>query len=589
VYQVKLNYPTTSAEKFFVEKTVELLHMQTIDSYRLRIHNPLTIMTELTQVIEALNRNELKNVSYAHTLIEETLFSIKSENELTFKSLSKKYYKNLLEKHKEDLKQIFYSTNLIIKDNENTYRGVLFDKIESELVRLNSLQVLQVTELKPLNGIIGFFFVELINLGYSKPYLNYFFRSIFFGPKHGTFPERLRILKTLLDRRPEKFRVIIGLTNLADQKLKFKIIHNEFKRLGKNERAKIIRETNGQIEHYFNKYKSDCVFYEIEAESLDYYTSVKQVRAKVQSMIDALHMGHSSINLQPIAECAEIGQHNPRRAGIQKLTYYLDGYYRSDQNLYIEFLNKLTELEKNKIHRRAKSKINSGLRYLRLGFESSEIENKLLNYWIGLEYIFSSNQADENTLGRIRNYFKKCHAVAYFKRNLKYLHDSISVFGLNSVIPGYNANLEYLKDEATYNLIISKLSDYPLLAYRTNSYKEQLLDLRKTRGTLENHQKNLDWNLNRIYRLRNEVVHNAAIKINIESVTSHIRYYLVFTLNGLLDYFLNEPVDVNHDKKLDIDDYFITQVILLDNIFKDDNYLKFDYLLSMHNPVEYLS
>ncbi|HRD38497.1 MAG TPA: hypothetical protein PLC65_07695, partial [Bacteroidia bacterium] len=522
------------------------------------------------------------------SLIQEAYHLLNTENELSFKSISKNYYVQLLipkNGSKSNLNHILHSTILVLKDNLD-YAITIFDKINSEIARLNGIVDPPITEFKILNGIIGYYYIELIKRGFSKPYLYYFFRSIFFSPHHGNFAQRIAILKTLTTRESEKFTVIVGIQIPSEQSSKITILNSDFKLVKKRDRKELIRITNDKIKGFFEKYKNQCLFYQIEVFSLDYYSAIKHARNKLQVLFDTIHMGHSDVKITIIEECAEIGTVEPKRAGVGKIQYYLDGYYKSEQRLYDQFLNKITNLKQRKIHPNAISKINSGLRYLRLGFDSSEIENKLLNYWIGLEYLFSQADEDSYTVGRIRQYYKKCHAIIYFKRNLKYLHDSIKVFNLDSKIAGI---ADYLNIEGNYNIVIAEYKTFPLLAYRANSFLEQLNSTKKTRDTIEKHQMNLDWNLNRIYRLRNEIVHNASIQLNIEAVTSHLRYYLVFILNGLMDYFINQPVDLDNDGELTIDDYFIMQEILLDNIYKDEKYQTYSYLIKMHNPVEYLS
>lgn len=585
------HYPLTVPEKFFLEKTVELLDPQTIDSYRLRMHNPLTILIELTNVIIDLNHNKLKNKSYATELIKEAESLLKTENELIFKSISKEFYMKLLSCKnggKPDLTQILYATKLIIKDNGD-YITLIFNKINDELSKLNLIAELSVSDFKILNGIVGYFYIELIKKGFSKAYLNHFFRSIFFSPAHGVFSNRMNILKTLITRDKEKFEVIVGLSVLPEYSDKIEILNSDFKRVSKREQTLIVRRTNENIQKFFHNYRSKALFYVVEVYAYDYYSSIKLARNKLQTLLDIIHMGHSDIKIDVISECAEIGEVQPSKAGVEKIKFYLDGYYKSEQFLYSEFLTKVKKIKEKAINNGTQLKITSSLRYLRLGFDSTELETKLLNYWIGLEYLFSSNDNNYDTETRIRNYFKKCHAVVYFKRNLKYLHDSISVNRLNHVISSYNDDLSYLLDVDNYNIIISKIKISPLLAYRTNTFKEHFLSAKVTKATIEKHQKNLDWNIHRIYRLRNEIVHNASIQPNIENVTSHLRYYLVFILNGLIDFLINEPVDFDGNGELTIDDYLIMQEILIENIYSDEKYQKFEYLLSMHNPIEYLS
>ena len=66
--------------------------------------------------------------------------------------------------------------------------------------------------------------------------------------------------------------------------------------------------------------------------------------------------------------------------------------------------------------------------------------------------------------------------------------------------------------------------------------KSHLHNRDKVKKYIDNHIQNLEWHLSRIYHLRNELVHEAAIKQSIVGVTSNLRDYLVFMLNLLLDY-----------------------------------------------------
>ncbi|WP_219481153.1 hypothetical protein [Segatella buccae] len=66
---------------------------------------------------------------------------------------------------------------------------------------------------------------------------------------------------------------------------------------------------------------------------------------------------------------------------------------------------------------------------------------------------------------------------------------------------------------------------------------------------IKNHRNNLEFHITRIYRLRNELIHEAAIKQDMANVTSNLRFYLVFTLNQLI-VFLTEREDST--RELDI-------------------------------------
>lgn len=186
----------------------------------------------------------------------------------------------------------------------------------------------------------------------------------------------------------------------------------------------------------------------------------------------------------------------------------------------------------------------------------------MLNYWIGLEFIFTSFNSDEKTIDRIRNYFPKCHSLIYVKRNLYDFHRSLRRLGLKPNITNYNDDLKYFIDHKSYNSINDNTNS-ELLKFRTAFFKKWHEEPNKIEDVLKKHQDNLIWNITRLYRIRNEIVHNAAIKNGIHTHIAHLKYYLSFTLNSILNFMSDVNVDVNNDGKVSIDDYFITQEIIL--------------------------
>ncbi len=78
---------------------------------------------------------------------------------------------------------------------------------------------------------------------------------------------------------------------------------------------------------------------------------------------------------------------------------------------------------------------------------------------------------------------------------------------------------------------------------------------------LKKHRANLEVHFTRIYRLRNEIIHDAATNTNNEHIASNLRYYLTFILNELIDFFSRSAVN-----EASIEDYFIQNEIEIGNI-----------------------
>ena len=104
---VKINIltPLTRAELFFVEKSGELLLKDTIDTYRLRLNNPRTILLELIQIISLIENKSLKD-KYGKVLAEEAVELLREEEILGFSSINKGYALKVLSS--TELKSIFY-------------------------------------------------------------------------------------------------------------------------------------------------------------------------------------------------------------------------------------------------------------------------------------------------------------------------------------------------------------------------------------------------------------------------------------------------------------------------------------------------
>jgi hypothetical protein len=569
-------------EKFFLEKSMELLNKRTIDTNRLKLNNPLSTIKELMNVCNDLNKGKLKNHDYALSMAKESIKMLNNKHYIISSTIDIEYFKDLINKIKKDnYTKIVHAGNFLLRDN-NGYLNNLFENVFDFINTRQSVSNLDFEEMREFSRLIEYLFVELNNHGYSKFYLHRFMTAVFSGLDSINFEERFAIIKSLKDRKEEVFEVIFGLDTTKFDKTKIKIFSNDLKVLNKSDKKRISVVSQGGADIFLEEHK-DHFLLSIKVKTKDYYQALNYSRKKLLHILDVLYLGYSDKNLSLISECFILGSHQPEKSSSFPTMYHLDGYYKSNHNLYKELLAKLSSLKSSEINIETINKINSGIRYLRMGGESGELINKFINYWIGLEYLFSTYDAEAYTVGRLREYFKRCHALIYIKRNMNKFHKDIYRLKENEIIINYNDNLEYLKLEKTYDDIILN-SKSPLLKFRAHYYKELLNDSNKVRGALENHQKNLEWNLTRIYRIRNEIVHNAAIKEDIAVLTSHLRYYLTFIINGIIDFLINHPKDINNDDLINIDDYFLLQDLSLSSLEKKG--VDFKDLIKINNPLE---
>ncbi|MCD0488555.1 hypothetical protein LPB86_09955 [Pedobacter sp. MC2016-14] len=572
---IVIHYPVNPFELLFIDKGLELLYNFTIDTYRLRLHNPKTLIEELISVCHASNSGLLTNNDYASSTSKELKAALEENNHgLKFIKVSKKHYIDTLSKASpKDYSLLIQSSKLMLKDNQH-YLSELFD----EILRLTAIFPSLVDDHSPkfqndlaemkknIIVLANHLFVELINKGFTKQYLNNFFQITFvrnIDPAL-TFSARMDILKTLIVKDSENFTVIFRIIGSSFQFNEFKKIDNSYELVTKRYRRTIAPVISAEVADYLEDNKENFLIY-IEIKAHDYFKAVETSMNKLSKDMDIYHLGFTRHSFKIDTKCAVIGKVDPSKADTFPSNFQIDGYVRSNAQVFETLLNKIKKIEQNSIEKESYDKIISAIRYFRTGTESPELETKLLNYWIGLEYIFTSNKNDQKTIDRIRSYYPLCHSLIYVKRNLHDLHKTIKRLGISAHIPGYNDDLVYLSLNETYDAIVAA-SPSELLKVRARYYQTWVQDPSRITYVLHKHTTNLEWNLTRLYRIRNEIVHNAAIKKGIYVHISHMKYYFTFILNSILDFMAEVHADLDNDGKVSIEDYFIAQSIMLGSL-----------------------
>jgi hypothetical protein len=570
-----LSYPVNPFEYLFIDKGLELLFRNSIDSYRLRLHNPKTLIEELISVCRSSIAGLLTNNDYANSIAKELTHILEEENHgLKFAKVSKKHFKdNLAQISGKNYALIIQSSKLILKDNFN-YLISLFDELVtltssfSTLVNDGSPESIKNTNDIEKNIVVlaNHLFVELVNKGFNKQYLYNFFQKTFIrNTTIGlSYSHRLDILKTLLTKAKENFTIIFPILGNSFQFKEFKKIDNGYELVNKKYRKTIESRVSQQVNEFLEQNKETPMVY-LKVSALDYLKAIEISMNKISKDMDIYHLGFTKQTNKVADKCAVIGDNDPSRSATFPSNFQIDGYVRSNANVFNILLDKIKRIEQNNVDKESYDKLLSAIRYYRTGSESPELETKLLNYWIGLEYIFTSTKTDEKVIEKIRTFFPVCHSLVYIRRNLHDFHVTLDRLGVSQYIPDYSDTLDYLTKHSTYQQIITH-SPNELLKFRAKYFKKWQESPGNIDYALRKHSTNLIWNITRLYRIRNEIVHNAAIKKGIHVHISHMKYYLMFILNSILDFMAEVHLDVDNDGKVSIEDYFIAQNIMLGSL-----------------------
>lgn len=552
-------------KKYFWEIMREFFAVWTPKFYKVNISNPKRLLEELQNYIFYTEWNWYLQADHIKYLIEEYLY--RSWKDIIYKKYNKNYqeFNEFLRKSIEEK-----SSNITnIKQNEfyyfiddlknrlnpvirNLQRWYFSETVKQLLDILNKKE----EDIKPwdftlLKKVCYSFSTEILRKWYSRYYIyentNKFLIST--SDKESDFI-------SLFDDRIKKYDIYIKIltrnedikeifkNNFWSQKIfeKFPFkINNSFiqKDSEKNQLNLFLRENENWFKSFYLK---------IENNAIDYINASNKAVQDINILLDEVKFEYinDNINIFHHALVQENGLSNFSFPYISSYLYI----HRKDSS--VSFLKSKSEqikkiYESDIIDDSTKEKLKTIFRFYRYFLESNTLEHKFLNLWIWWEHIFSLNfKKESQTWKNIQLYYPFIDSITLIEDILK---DMIQV-QLNRKINNLDALLsndhKYIITNL-YKIIKDKWEKWDkLLKYEclldNDLVKVKLFRLhekfKSPKKFVENNKNKIKWNLYRLYRVRNSIVHKWNIDflwLPIEMLTSDLENYYT----NLLDIILN--------------------------------------------------
>ncbi len=547
-------------QQFFVNRIIEIFHKDSVDSYRVKYHNAYTLLLECQEVLNYWQNGNVNIFDTIELCLDETYKSLQKDTFISYNCCSKRIFLNEILEYKkskgsrENSRHFEFFLDEVVSENKDLYFNKIIEKLKDTLVKSPSIiSKNKIAEFEELDQVIGAFASQLVHLGFSKIFL---------------FQTFLKNFQKSDDNFDDAFDKVVSLLtdgNLVKRTVIFRIYviqKNNWvcPELGLQEEIPMdilndyIKEKNKSfIEPSQNNY-----FYIFEAEkSHDSISAIKLARQDLSNKLDMLHLGNNLLNIELPNKGLIIYKDNQDLRFDNKTEYILDGYYgNEDQSNTIQIKEQIEKTITNiYVKEDVKERLTSALRHLRIGNTQKELEQRFINYWIALEFLFASPKAEAHTFSRLKSNIVNILLAGYMKRNLFDINKQL----INNEIISINESIENQN-------VLEKAKEHPnlcsLLEYRLSKWTSLLNGNKdKRKDYFSSHKTNVTQHIARIYRLRNELIHEAAIKQDIESITSNLRYYLVFVINQMIEYF--SKID---NGEQEMDDFFYKYDMLVKKI-----------------------
>lgn len=530
---------------FFKRRMVELMNSHTLDSYRVRTNNSLAILRELSYVLRSWVDGNVKRFETVEYCIDECKSLLNNDQfinndyniKIVFLEVLNDYVKESKSKKDELIidkseKLIFWADE-IYNTNDSSYLGVLLNAIRSLVMTDDEFQDEDfMTRFSSFDSLLSSFACELLRRGYSKVFLYKYFKTMSVNRNHLPFEVSFnRMYDKFINPNSNNYKVIIRLEFNTKQAADIATDHLD-------SLLEIIPEETAGIDKLPNYYRNgigNIRFFIIDEEALDSHSAAIKANDELQIQLDSqqehikdMKLPSQALVLQNVGDDIKL---------MTERFFILDTggeFMRFEENRLHQELENIRN--NNNIEKDVKDRLMASLRHLRIGDGQTDIDQQFVNYWIALEFIFSSSSKNDNTYQRIKDHLVSILSTCYLKRNLLYIKNWL--VKTNLILEGDDIVATINNDGFVNDL------ENILLKYRMKKLKSHIINRDSIKKYVDLHKSNLLQHLSRIYRLRNELVHEAAIKQDIVNVTSNLRFYLVFVINQMVGFFS----DVENDE-----------------------------------------
>ncbi len=525
---------SSEAVLFAVQRLSEMLFFYTKDTYKVKIFNSKILLSEYLHVYNSDNDKQRKNLPH----IEEEVFDSLSVDKEAQELIGKSFYENMLKNF----------GNMDRKSKEKSIRYCLESleglKYINEIRRNLKEAINNDNEKKEIDRLLQQFVCEAKALGYDPRYINEGINRFF--TKASTVVTKDSFTKFLdyFDFIRKEFDVVISEDkDLGDFSQKaLKRIGREMEVLSDDAMANIglvgiPGKTNIRLKGTY---------------ALDYYSAAENIRFILRSIESYYLYFRHTVNEEELTVFVNDGRKyrsvEKMVKGVEKSakisgkinselkanSVFVSALLRENDTMYI--LSRITEIH------------NTALRV-------DSASNALLDLWSILELLLEEETKDTDksriiqVIGMIEpflanNYIRGLvdYLIQDFGRDEPVIYNEI----LNKVNEGIGEDEKmffFLTQDSYDGLrknVYARLDDYPLLRYRIFTLGENIKNGKQAYTLIERHIRRTSWQIYRIYRARNSIIHDGEAILFIDDLVENLHKYIDVLCDKIIDMISTE-------------------------------------------------
>jgi hypothetical protein len=548
-------YPLTREQAVFASVWYNMTYAYSLDSHRVRVMHALNILEELIRLMGvphasnedcAMVAREAMGILDSEAVLKRPALhgATAAIRTLLGKSFGEKLDKGVIEKGRALLESHLHEYVHLLR---RCYVGEVIQGLHAAVLAPDARP--EPERFNEIRSLTGSLISYLIARGQSIEGLFQLYSHVLVPirrqRKPYQFAHRFDLLRKLVTPERRAWQVWFAIDGLTDPKsFPGKIGDIEFARTTPKEVAVL---DGGMREQGHRLFATDT------AEAIDARTAGQLVHDRINRVLDLVRFEYDRANITVSEQFAvrKSAADEWRMLPIPKVVPNPQSSVSpAELDAFARNVGRLVTGER--FSTEGRDRVLAAFRLYRMGADTTSFENKLVNWWTGLEFLAKGMSGSarigdvvENSVTPVLMGISVINHLTAYREVL--LENSVELVDPASGQPVVLKELDFaglydvLAQPAHRQSINVRLRDLPLTQMRFDQFMGYLASPADMNVFLGKVEQGLRWHLQRIYRARCDIVHSAGRMVNIALLCANLEAYLKSVLTALLAAFGRIP------------------------------------------------
>lgn len=515
---------------FFVQLWHELLNIRTLDTYQYKLLNSYSALCELITVIDKTiagifisSHNILDCVAECAQIIKNDEI-LKKNNLMLWNILISNLNKTINGKSRQ--LALKFQIEYAVSEMKNHYSKWIYNELNYSISNDDKETIIKCTK-----ALIS----QCLYNGWSTQSLYKCDR--FFYKENSTYDSMLHFSE-YLSSGDKDFFVYINVSDFTRKSSTFTKDELEKLNFTIKDTSDILSEYQGKNDYLTSMFESSRKYICIDVKAKDIYSAAYKAVQVLSSRINML-------SFYNIIDTWDIG--NINMISVNNNSFYGKSLTSSDLFKTYDYIDTSGFIFENTVKimetpdlKEITDKLLASFSYANISRASLFQQEKYMTLWIALESLSRTEMYDD-IISNVKSTVPAALSVRYLFRIIRNFAEDLIRCNVDLVFENgitYNVKdtskakvvenlILIFKDDILYPRLEDKCKCSDLLLYRVKDIKAIFTDNKYAITKFTNYHQHISWQIQRLYRIRNEIAHSATIdKTSLTIYTEHLFDYL---------------------------------------------------------------